>query len=89
MWKILYTKKALENLENLDKKIAKRIVEKIEFFSYQKNPLRFAKNLKDTRLGEYRFRIGDYRVLFDVNCQGEISIMLILSIKHRREVYNI
>lgn len=89
MWRILYTKKALKDLENLEKKIAKRIVEKIEFFSYQENPLRFAKIIKDTRLGEYRFRIGDYRVVFDVNRKDEISILFILGVKHRREVYNI
>jgi mRNA-degrading endonuclease RelE of RelBE toxin-antitoxin system len=37
--------------------------------------------------GEYRFRIGDYRVLFDVDGSGKIYVLMVLSVKHRREAY--
>ena len=39
--------------------------------------------MKDTRCGQWRLRIGDYRVLFDV----ENDCAFILKIGHRREVY--
>ncbi|MEK7102456.1 MAG: type II toxin-antitoxin system RelE/ParE family toxin [Patescibacteria group bacterium] len=35
----------------------------------------------------YRFRIGDYRVVFTANKEGNLVILLILRIAHRREVY--
>jgi mRNA interferase RelE/StbE len=45
--------------------------------------LRFAEKLSDPILGEYRFRIGDYRVIFDIQ-EDEI---IILRVGHRREIY--
>jgi mRNA interferase RelE/StbE len=34
-------------------------------------------------LGEYRFRIGDYRVIFDI----EGNEIVVLRVGHRREIY--
>jgi mRNA-degrading endonuclease RelE of RelBE toxin-antitoxin system len=42
----------------------KRIVEKVEFYSQQLDPLKCAESLASSN--EYRFRLGDYRVIFDV-----------------------
>jgi mRNA interferase RelE/StbE len=36
-----------------------------------------------TDLGSYRFRIGDYRVIFDV----EGANLIVLRVGHRREIY--
>jgi mRNA interferase RelE/StbE len=47
------------------------------------NPLNFAEHLTDFELGEYRFRIGDHRVTFDV----ENDIIKILKIAHRKDIY--
>ena len=57
--------------------------EKLKFYSLQENPLRFADKLKDYRFGNYRFRIGDYRVLFDV----EDKKIIILKVGHRSDIY--
>lgn len=86
-WLVSYSKQALNDLQSLPKQIAKRIAKKIAFFSEQKNPLQFAKRLVNPDYGTYRFRAGDYRVIFDVDRKGQITVLLILSIKHRREVY--
>lgn len=64
--KIFYTHKAAEKLENLPHSIQRRIVEKMRFYASQKNPLKFAKHLTDFRKGEFCFRVGDYRLIFDV-----------------------
>jgi mRNA interferase RelE/StbE len=45
--------------------------------------LRFAEKLSDQILGGYRFRIGDYRVIFDIQ-EDEI---IILRVGHRSEIY--
>ncbi len=87
MFKFEYTKNAVKDLYRLGKQIAKRILKKMDFFSKQEDPLSFAKRLTDSSLGEYRFRVGDYRVLFDMDQNGNITILMILSIKHRREAY--
>ena len=80
---VLFSKNAYRNLEKLEKAIQKRIIDKTEFYFSQKNPLSHAEKMKDTRFGLWRLRIGDYRVLFDV----ENDSAFILKIGHRREVY--
>ncbi|PIQ77670.1 hypothetical protein COV82_03250 [Candidatus Peregrinibacteria bacterium CG11_big_fil_rev_8_21_14_0_20_46_8] len=89
MHKLIYAKKALQDLKKLDKPIAKRIIKKLLFFSEQKDPLKFAKRLSDPRIGEYRFRIGEYRVLFDADSKGKIKILMILRIKNRKDIYDL
>ncbi|MCF7795178.1 type II toxin-antitoxin system RelE/ParE family toxin [Patescibacteria group bacterium] len=86
-YKLLLTKKAKDDLFVLEKKEQKRIVEKLRFYLSSDKPLTYAKKLKDIRLGTYRFRIGDYRAIFDIDKQGNITILLILRIKHRKDVY--
>lgn len=89
LYQVLYTDPALEDLESLPRPIAQRIAKKVQWFSEQNNPLQFAKGLHDTKFGQYRFRVGDYRVIFDINTQTKnvITILIILRVKHRREIY--
>ena len=86
-WKIQYTKNALEDLSVLDLKTAQKIVLKIKYFVEQKNPPRFAQKLKSPFGDLYRFRIGDYRAIFEVEAKKEIRLLFILRIKHRKDVY--
>ena len=89
MFKVFYTNKADQDLSRLNNGLRQRILNKIDFFIRQENPLSFAKKLKDFELGDYRFRVGDYRVIFDVDNNGNIKILIILRIKHRKDVYEI
>jgi mRNA interferase RelE/StbE len=50
---------------------------------YSEDPLGYAKKMVDPSLGTYRFRIGDYRVIFDI--EGEEIV--ILRVGHRKEIY--
>ena len=86
---IEYTERALEDLSLLEKNIARRIRNKIDFFGAQVNPFRFAKKLNDPEAGTYRFRIGNFRAIFDVDHQGVISVLHILRIKHRKNIYQL
>lgn len=65
--------------------LQKRIAEKMRFFTSSDNPMKFIKGLKDDFLGGYRFRVGDYRVVFDVFV--EKKEIVILKIGKRDEVY--
>jgi mRNA interferase RelE/StbE len=78
---LVYTKRAVRDLRKLDKPILKRIRNALEDFS--QDPLQCAYPLADPKLGSYRFRIGDYRVIFDL-IDDQI---VILRVGHRREIY--
>jgi len=86
-YKLQLTKKAKDDLLVLEKNIQKRIVNKLRFYIASGHPIGYARKLTNSRLGSYRFRIGDYRVIFDVDKDGNIVILIILRIKHRKEAY--
>lgn len=88
MYEVRYKPGAQKDVERLDPSVAIRIIRKIDFYARQTNPLRFAKRLNRTALGEYRFRIGNYRIIFDADSEGIIKILIILKVGHRREIYN-
>ena len=74
----------IRELKILPKIIQKRILNKLDFYiKFSNNPLRFAEPLKNRSLGYFRFRIGDYRVLFDIKSDK----IFILKIGHRKEIY--
>jgi mRNA interferase RelE/StbE len=50
---------------------------------YASEPLRYAKKLISPKMGEYKFRIGDYRIIFDI--EGENIV--ILRVRHRKSIY--
>jgi mRNA interferase RelE/StbE len=87
-YKVLYTKKALKNLEKLPFEISRKITKKIRFFVASGNPLKSAKKLKNTERSSWRFRIGDYRAIFGTDeTTGNIVILIILKIAHRKKIY--
>lgn len=83
-----YTPQAAKDLETLEKRTAQRILDKVDWYCQQNNPLLYAKKLTNFSGGQYRFRVGDYRVIFDLDEKGNIIILVILTVRHRREVYN-
>lgn len=78
-----FTKKSKRQFIKLDSQAKKRIISKLDFWVESGDPLRFAEGLTNSELGEYRFRVGDYRVIFDV--EGEKIV--VLAVGHRREIY--
>ena len=83
MFSFEFKKKAAKEVDKLPPQIRKRILKKLKFYSSQENPLKFAEKLKDYRFGEYRFRVGDYRILFDLENQK----ITILKVGHRKDIY--
>lgn len=81
MYKLVYTKRAVRDVKKLDKYTKKRISDTLS--RYKQEPFLYAEKLTDPILGTYRFRIGDYRVIFDL-VENEI---VILRIGNRKEIY--
>ncbi len=75
---------AVRDLKKLPQSIRRTILDKLDFYTKSVNPLKFAKSLKDKTLGEFRFRIGDWRVVFDV----EGGRIIILKVGHRKNIYS-
>ncbi len=82
-YQLLYKNLAAKEIQKLPKQIQKRLRLKLEWFITQADPLQFAEPLTKPADAQYRFRIGTYRVLFDV----ENHAIVILHVQHRRDVY--
>jgi mRNA interferase RelE/StbE len=80
-YRILYTQRAVKDISKLDPEVKGRIKKAME--KYSEIPLSYSKKLADTSLGTYRFRVGDYRIIFDI----ENNDLVVLRIGHRREIY--
>ena len=78
---------AVQDLQNLGRMNADRITRKVVWFCRQANPLRFAEPLLGVYQGVYRFRVGDYRILFEINGRGKVRILIVLRVKHRGKAY--
>jgi mRNA interferase RelE/StbE len=78
---LVYTHRAIKDIERLDPKIKRRIGKTL--LRYEGDPLKYAERLTDSRLGTYRFRIGDYRVVFDL----EGDEIVVLRVGHRKNIY--
>lgn len=79
--------RAQSDLKHLDIAIRRRIINKLRYYADSDHPLAHAKSLSGVLHGKYRFRIGDYRAIFSVDSRGVVTILFILTIQHRREVY--
>lgn len=86
-YRLFYTAKAKEDLSGMDLKTAGKILDKMDFYIDTGEPFKYAKKLSDFKNGTYRFRVGGYRVIFDTDNENSIIVLLVLRIKHRREVY--
>ncbi len=80
-FKLVYTRRAVKDIGNLDKQVYKRIKESLE--RYSQNPFTHADFLTYLRIGNYRFCIGNYRVIFDIK-EDQI---IILRVGHRGRIY--
>jgi len=80
-YNLVYTRRAERDIRKLEPNTRERIGKTL--LRYAEDPLRFAEKLSDPILGEYRFRIGDYRIIFDI----EADEIVVLRVGHRREIY--
>lgn len=82
MYKIIFDIKAIEFLEKLEKKIAKRIWNKVQ--STKLSPHTYFVRL--TQRKDFKLRIGDYRAIADL--EQNKKIIQIRKIGHRKNIYN-
>lgn len=78
---LFYAEAAKQQLKALEYDVQQRILAKLHFYVSQADPLDFAEPL--TGLRAHRFRVGDYRVVF----QHDRDLIYVLSIRRRDEAY--
>ena len=82
-----YLPQAYETLEKMDKFTKRIIVEWIEKKLVDcEDPRLYGKPLSANRAGQWRYRIGDYRIIAKI--EDEKLIILVISIGHRRDIYS-
>jgi len=84
MFNIIYAKSVLKDLRKINTHNLSQIKESIEELDNFPNISKI-KRLKNHPVADYRLRVGNYRVLFDVN--WEQKEIYILKIAHRQDVY--
>jgi mRNA interferase RelE/StbE len=80
-YRLVYTYRTIRDIDALDEAVKQRIGKTLRRF--EQHPLDHAEPLKQSELASYRFRIGDYRVIFDFHGQEIVD----LRVGHRREIY--
>ncbi|MDF2966093.1 MAG: Cytotoxic translational repressor of toxin-antitoxin system RelE [Rickettsiaceae bacterium] len=81
-YSVKWDEQSLEDLEKLDYSTAERIVKKIELYLVQ-DPLQLGKPLSNEYKGLYRYRFGNYRIIYEID-GNEI---VIIKIGHRKNIY--
>ena len=86
-YKVEFTQRALKDLKKLDRPTAALILGWIrKNLENCENPRLHGKGLTANKSGQWRYRVGDYRLLAEIS-DNTITI-LILNVGHRREIYD-
>ena len=83
MYTLIYSPSAVKQLEKLEKNIRDRILTALERLRIRPESCDIKKLVG---MECYRFRVGDYRIIFDLE-KNELKI-LVLQIAHRKNVYD-
>lgn len=87
-YKIEFSRRAEKDFAKLDKAVQRFLLEKMRVLEKAEDPLRGAAKLVNQ--GDmWRWRFGDYRVIFAADGKGQMVILVILKVGHRREVYGV
>jgi mRNA interferase RelE/StbE len=86
VWTIDYTDTAKTQLRKLDKQAARRILDFMdERVAARANPRNTGKALTGPLGGLWRYRVGDFRVICEIQ-DGALRV-LVVQLGNRREVY--
>ena len=84
IYNAIWHEDALKDLQNLDRQDAKKIVEKVKYHLLL-DPTKLGVPLKGDLKGFFRYRVGNYRVIYAIDFQEKE--ILVLFINHRKDIY--
>lgn len=83
-YRIEFDSKAIEDLKGMPAKVQSQILKKINWLGLNFEQVQ-PKGLTENLAGFYKLRVGDYRVLYEIDPELEV----IARVGHRREIYNL
>lgn len=85
-WRVEITRTAEKQILKLDR-VAQRAIQVFlrERLAATENPRQWGKPLRGDKRGLWRYRVGDYRLICDI--QDEKITILILEVGNRKDVY--
>lgn len=86
MYHVEFSKSALRDLKKMDRHTAALVLGWIrKNLEGCEDPRQHGKALSANLSGQWRYRVGDYRILAEI--QEDRVMILVLSVGHRREIY--
>lgn len=82
-YQLSFSSEAVKDIQKLDTVVKKRLQKKFVEIAENNDIKKVAKQLVNFDAGQYRIRIGNYRIIFDISG----TTLFILRVRHRREVY--
>lgn len=74
-FEIKWHEEAVKDLKRLDKESSRRIIDKVKNHLIKK-PVKLSKSLKGRFRGLFRYRVGDYRVIFALDYEKKQLLIL-------------
>jgi len=86
VYQVIILPKALHSLQSLDKPTAKRILDKLSWFSENFDNI-IPLPLKGALSGTYKLRVGDWRVVY--SSEVDKHVITVYLIGHQRDIYKV
>ena len=87
VWRVEFHRDAALDLRKLDAQAQRRILRYLrERIATAEDPRRFGHALTHNLKGLWRYRVGDFRMVATI--EDERFIVLVVTVGHRREVYD-
>lgn len=85
-YRVTYTKKAVKQLKKLDSFTRSTILYWIDKnLANTSNPRQHGRGLTANHSGEWRYRVGNYRIL--VNIYDDEIVIEVFAVGHRKDIY--
>ena len=85
-WRVEISRTAEKQIKKLDRQTQAEVVRYLrERVQEAANPRQFGKALRGEKGGLWRYRVGDYRIICDI--QDVRKTVLVLALGHRKHVY--
>ena len=85
-WAYRFDERALKELKKLGGQAQRDIIAYLDKrVARNADPRRFGKRLKANLAGLWRYRVGDYRILCQI--QDRELIVLVVAVGHRKDIY--
>lgn len=86
-YRLVFSERAKKQLKKLDRHISSLIIGWLEKnIEGSENPRIHGKGLVENKSGQWRYRIGNYRVICEI--KDKEVVVLVLEVGHRRDIYD-